>query len=130
MKKIRKIIILDGDLESRAAIAEMIDSLGYAAVCVSSGDLAQKVLNDNPDTALVVLDMAMRGMQGRRALKKIRSQERFKSLPIILISDVIKLSKITELLELGPSYFVPKPVKLDDLAEYIARSLARYSPDG
>ena len=125
-ESIQKILILDGDEKSRADIAGMVEGLGYAAVCVSSGQLALAVLKNNPDTALVVLDMALPEGKGHKALEKIRSQKRFRNLPVILISDVIKLSEIAELLELGPSYFVPKPVKLDDLAEYVSKSLARY----
>ena len=125
--RLKKILIVDDEDTIRAAIVEMIEELGYVAMQASGGKAAMQMLTDNPDIALVVLDMVMPEVDGRAVVEWIRARPEISRTPVIMISGIMRISEMSELLEKGPSYFIAKPVKMDELAEYISKSLERYS---
>jgi DNA-binding response OmpR family regulator len=58
-------------------------------------------------------------------LRKIRENDRFKGLPIIVLSARKQARDIVEALELGASDYVTKPFIFDELAARLARLMGR-----
>jgi len=125
--KTTMILVADRDSQVLDAAAAALEDRGYAAIRASTGSRALSVLEDNPGVAVAVIDLGLTAGRGgrRRLIDEIRSRPRWTSLPVILMSTVISVNEIAEILELGPSYFVPKPLRPEDLAEYVERSLRR-----
>lgn len=116
-----KVLIADDELVSRRLLVHAMQSLGLASVETSNGRMAWEVLQENLDTALLITDMLMPEMDGRELVTRVRADERFLELPIILVSGVVTLKEINDLLLLGVSRFLPKPIDVAMLKDEVSR---------
>ncbi|HQH27916.1 MAG TPA: hypothetical protein PLP17_11015, partial [Oligoflexia bacterium] len=74
---------------------------------------------------LVILDTHLPDVSARELTLRLRTHSALKELPIIIMSPMVKLRDIDELLRLGASYFVPRPVKWPLLRDLVQRIIAR-----
>lgn len=116
-----KVLIAEDELTSRRAIARAVESSDFVAIQVSDGQRAWDILCDNPDISLLITDVVMPNMDGRELVEKIRKKNELDHLKIIIISGVVKLKDINEYLELGASRFMPKPVNIVELKDYLVK---------
>jgi len=114
-----KVLICDDDLITRKLLSRTVESLGHTAINASSGKKAWDILMDNSDISLLITDIAMPDLDGRELIKTIRGNESVAKLPIIIVSGVVGYNEIREILELGASRFMPKPLDLSELKKYI-----------
>jgi CheY-like chemotaxis protein len=74
----------------------------------------------DPDSAprpgLILLDLNMPRMDGREALKKIKSDAELRRIPVIVLTTSEAEQDILQSYDLGVNAFVTKPVTFDDLA--------------
>lgn len=122
-KKIRKILIVEDDPQSRSMVAMAAESWGYVTIQTSDGQRGWEVLNDNPDVAMLILDIGLPGLDGRDFIARLRQEENFKNLPLIVVSGIVTLNEIEELLSLGASRFLAKPFSIAELKEYTDKLL-------
>jgi len=81
-----------------------------------SGEEALKIVNsEKPD--LIVLDFYMPGMNGDEVCRIIKSDERFKHIPIIMVSKSSKPEDIDACLKAGCDHYITKPIKQTELLE-------------
>lgn len=118
-----KILIADDDIVERKIVTRAAQALGCATVESSNGRIALEVLRDNLDVSLLVTDMLMPEVDGRELIKLVRQDRRFTQLPIIIVSGIVTLSEIDDVLAFGASRFLPKPIDIVMLKEYMARLL-------
>lgn len=84
---IEHILIVDDDRDFVQLISRMLDNqiMRYTINTAFSGQEAIALLNHRkPD--LILLDLEMPGMNGLQVLEKIRADERFSQLPVVIIS--------------------------------------------
>jgi len=82
----KKVLVVDDMAICREPIAEALQGRGYNVVCAASGEEALSALrNQKPD--VVLLDMAMPGLDGLAVLRTIRSNREWRSLPVIMLTD-------------------------------------------
>ncbi len=82
----KKILVVDDMAICREPIAEALRGRGYDVVCAASGEEALCKLRDQqPD--IVLLDMAMPGLDGLAVLRTIRRNPEWRSLPVIMLTD-------------------------------------------
>jgi CheY-like chemotaxis protein len=62
-----------------------------------------------PLPKLVLLDLAMPGVNGFEMLKQIRGEERLKDLPVVVLSGSEYLRDVNRAYELGANSFLVKP---------------------
>lgn len=83
--KKQPILIVDDDHDFADALKLMLQAEGYEAVAVYSGDEALKVL-EKVNPSLMFLDLLMPGTDGFAIVNRLRSQDRWRDLPIIILS--------------------------------------------
>lgn len=71
--------------------------------------------NDSPRPGLVLLDLNMPGTDGREVLKKIKSEQGLKSIPVIIFTTSDSDKDIAESYESGANTYITKPVDLSEL---------------
>ena len=121
-----KILVADDDPVSRRIITRVMGSIGLCSIEASNGKLTWEILRDNPDVSLLITDMMMPEMNGRELIQLIRGNSRFAELPIIIISGIVALREIDDILKLGASRFIPKPVEAEMLKQYAIYLVNRY----
>ena len=114
-----KILVVEDDSTTRRMVSSCVERAGHAAVCCSGGNLAWSILQDNPDTGLIITDILMPDLDGRELVQKVRADPKLATIPVVMISGTVRLSEIHQMLELGALRFLPKPVRLDELKKYV-----------
>lgn len=74
---------------------------------------------------LILLDLNMPKMDGRQALKLIKSDPVLKKIPIVVLTTSKAHSDILECYELGVNSFISKPVSFAELVE-VTREISNY----
>ena len=72
-----------------------------------------------PRPGLILLDLNMPRMDGREALKKIKSDPDLRRIPVIVLTTSEAEQDVWESYDLGAGAFVTKPVTFDGLADAI-----------
>jgi two-component system response regulator len=69
---------------------------------------------------LILLDLNMPGMDGRRFLEIIKADERLRSIPVVVLTTSSDTSDIESCYKLGASTYIQKPVSFDGLAKAVS----------
>jgi two-component system response regulator len=75
----------------------------------------------DPTPALVLLDLNMPGLDGRRVLAAVKGNQLLKRIPIIILTTSGDERDVTQCYELGASTYIQKPVDFDGLIEAVSR---------
>lgn len=117
--EIRRILIADDsqkDVElTIAALAEK--NLANEVVVAEDGVEALdflykrgKFVNETGDPAVILLDIKMPRMNGIEVLRHIRADEKFKLIPIIMVTSSGEEKDLVESYKLGANSYVVKPI--------------------
>ena len=79
--------------------------------------------SSRPD--LILLDLNMPKMDGREALKLIKSDPDFRRIPVIVLTTSKAEEDIFQTYDLGVNSFICKPVRFHDLVE-VTREIGKY----
>jgi two-component system, OmpR family, alkaline phosphatase synthesis response regulator PhoP len=122
MKK--KIFVIDDEKDIREILKINLVSEGYDVTTFSSaGEAMKKLESDKPD--LIVLDVMMEGKDGFEFCREIRSEEKFKKIPVIFLSAKSEEFDKVLGLELGGDDYLTKPFSIKELRSRIKAVLRR-----
>jgi CheY-like chemotaxis protein len=132
--EVKRILIVDDspkDVElTIAALAEK--NLANEVVVAEDGEEALDYLykrgkfsNDNGNPGIILLDIKMPKMNGIEVLKHIRSNPKFKSIPVIMLTSSHEEKDLVESYNLGANSYVVKPVDIVQFIDAI-KSLGQY----
>jgi two-component system response regulator len=89
----------------------------------ATGDYAGRDLNDLP--IVVLLDLNLPKIDGLEVLRRIRAEERYQLLPVVILTSSDEERDINTGYELGANSYVRKPVAFADFSQAVA-DLGRY----
>ena len=119
----RSIFVIDDKPCNFDVIAPVLESEGYCLVYAPSAERALARLDSvNPD--LLLLDIMMPGMSGIELCRTIRTMEKWKHIPIIMLTALTDKKDLANCLDVGADDFLSKPVDLHELTARV-RSLLR-----
>ncbi|MGE0700166.1 MAG: response regulator [Hyphomicrobiaceae bacterium] len=121
------ILVADDDADDRMLLQSAFEAGKLASSFSFVGDGLELLrylkkeppFENAPMPGFVLLDLNMPKMDGRMALRHIRSNSAMRRLPIIILSDSDNESDIERAYELGVSGYFPKPGTLDDTMDLI-----------
>ncbi len=123
MTELAKILIVD---DNPKYLADALPMYGYEVAVATDGIQALKILSKDADNIhLVLLDVMMPNMNGWDTLKTIRTTEKTKTLPVIMITAVSEEQKIVSGLKIGADDYIVKPFVLPNLLARIEAVLRR-----
>lgn len=73
-----------------------------------------------PDPDLILLDINMRRLDGKQALKLLRSQKEFLRVPVVMLTTSSREQDINESYELGGTDYITKPENFKDFMQAIS----------
>jgi CheY-like chemotaxis protein/HAMP domain-containing protein len=111
----KKILLVDDDMRNVFALSNMLEEKGMETVITKNGREAIETLNKDPQIDLALMDIMMPEMDGYAAIREIRKQERFESLPIIAITAKAMRGDREKCIEAGASDYLSKPIEADNL---------------
>ncbi|MFZ8932390.1 MAG: response regulator [Bacteriovoracaceae bacterium] len=119
-----KILIVDDKQTMRKIIKGMLRDLGYSDITISNnGALAwtelQEASQNGKPFEFIISDWSMPEMNGLELLKKIRSDDAYKTTPFLMITAEAEQSKVLLAVKAGVSNFIVKPFTTKILSEKI-----------
>lgn len=111
MKK--RVMIVDDETDMLTVTITRLESAGYDVLKAVSAEEALKVLEkDIPD--LMLLDLLLPKMQGDILCKRLKSDPKFKDMPILLFTaSIIRIPDKVK--EIGADDYILKPFEPEDL---------------
>ncbi len=117
----KKILVID-DNKATLAMAKQVLSDEYSVIAVISGFQALKYLEkETPD--LILLDLNMPDMDGKQTMTKIQSDDKWRDIPIIILTVDNNPQNEVDCLEMGAADFIAKPFVPKVMKSRIARTL-------
>ena len=127
-QKSKSILIVDDSETNLVLLEAVLKDRNWDIHRARSAMVAMKMLSVNkPD--LILLDLLMPGIDGQKMLKRMKSDDRYKNIPVIVVSAVTDKKIRKDCLEMGAIYYMPKPVKIKQLLEIIQNTLDDCSND-
>ena len=103
-----KVIIVDDDHIFRMLLKEMLTAKGYEVVeAVNGKDGFEKIKSEKP--ALAIFDVSMPEMNGIELLNKVREDEEFFDLPVLMLTVRDSIEDQIKGFEYGADDYLAKP---------------------
>jgi len=120
----KKILVVDDTQFMVTVITNVLKSANFNVVTASSGEEAlEMVRKEKPD--LILLDVVMTGMSGFDVCRKLRDDQRYNLIPIIMLTGQTDDDDKLEGLELGADDYVVKPFGNRELLARVRNTLVR-----
>ncbi len=113
-----KILCVDDDPEIVRFIARCLETEGYTAEQCSSGDEAVQRVKSR-DYWLVLLDIAMPGLNGWETCKAIKKDAALAGIKVYMVTAKPIEKERTKVREVGADGYLSKPFKAEDLVELV-----------
>jgi HAMP domain-containing protein/CheY-like chemotaxis protein/signal transduction histidine kinase len=121
----RKVLVVDDDIRNIFALNSLLERHKMAVISATNGQDAINLVESTGDLALVLMDVMMPEMDGYETMRRIRSNPRFRMLPIIALTAKAMKGDREKCLEAGASDYVAKPVNTEQLLSLVRMWLHR-----
>ena len=119
-----KILTVDDSRMIRMIIINTLKSLGYEALEAANADIALEVLKEKGgEINLILLDWNMPGMNGYEFLKVIKSSDKYKHIPIMMVTTEGERKNVIKAIQAGADNYLTKPFTPEDLSIKILECL-------
>ena len=123
---VKYLVLADDDSDDCLLFREALDELNLGSILqvVNDGEQLMVSLNnikELPD--ILFLDLNMPRKNGVECLSEIKTSERLKQLPVVVISTSIQASEVERLYDLGAQFYIRKPNQYDELKSSLLSAL-------
>jgi adenylate cyclase len=119
-----RILVVDDNASNRDLLRRRLVHEGHDVAVAGSGLEALALLEKN-SFDLILLDLLMPDMNGVEVLERLKSDERWRSTPVIMISGLKETDAVIRCIEAGADDYLPKPFNLVLLRARINACLER-----
>jgi two-component system alkaline phosphatase synthesis response regulator PhoP len=125
----KKVLVVDDEKDLVDLITYNLQRNGYDVVSAFNGNAALDVAErEQPD--LIVLDLMLPGIDGTEVARRLKSDARLASTPIIMLTAKAEETDVVVGLTLGADDYVTKPFSMKILLARLASVLRRAEPAG
>jgi len=121
-----RILVADDDPLSIKLLNFRLRSVGHEVIsAVDGGEALEIATREKPD--LVLLDIMMPVINGFQVLRKLKSQEETKNIPVIMLTSKVQEKDVVFGLEAGAEDYITKPFSFAELNARVNRVLTSRS---
>ncbi len=114
------LVVEDQEISALAAVSILKDA-GFNALQASDGEKALNLLNDGLMPRLILLDVFMPVMNGYEFLKRLKANELWKDIPVVMLTVLAESDDVLRALKYGAVDYCIKPLDSDDIIKTIQR---------
>lgn len=113
------ILVVDDDDSLREIYVDALSGSGYEARGAGDGMAALRMLEEGWTPCVVFLDLRMPGMDGWELARRLRTDERWKDVHIVVVAAHFRIDR--EAAEIGAVAWLQKPFDLRALEQHARR---------
>lgn len=115
-----KILIIDDSEMIRNFHCYILKTAGFEVITAIDGaDALEKIYGSDQDIHLIVTDINMPNMDGYTFIERLREDEQYEDLPIIIVSTEDEMKDMERGYQAGANIYIVKPTEPDVLVENI-----------
>lgn len=118
-----KLLIIDDEDDFRLTAQQRFEMRGYETMTLPSGKDAAKVIRENKEIDVVILDLKMPDMPGEEVLRVIKSVK--PSVQVIILTGYGSTESAVELSRLDCFTYLQKPVDVEKLVKIVEEARTR-----
>ncbi len=118
----KKVLVVDDEAEVLSSLKESLEARGYEVLTAPDGIAAVETARTGTPH-LILLDLMLPKLDGYRVLKLLKSDERYKKIPIIVVTARADPEDWALAVECGADDWVVKPICADSLLEKVRTHL-------
>lgn len=122
--KRKRILVADDDDDIRLVLRVILERIGYEIVEASNGSEVLEMA-ERSQLDLILLDFAMPRLDGRQALKTLKSNPKTSRLPVVVISATRDETLAKQLQSMGASIYLVKPWSEGEIEAIVAHALSQ-----
>lgn len=112
------ILLADDNLPSRELMREILEASGHIIVeAVNGRDALDLIRRNQPE--LVFLDLQMPVLDGFSVIRELRSDFRFRSLPVVAVTASAMLGDRERAIAAGFDSYIAKPINLGEVRKQV-----------
>ena len=100
------LLVVDDDPDNRDMLTRRLQRQGYDVVTAENGEQALALVRDRKFD-LMLLDMIMPGLDGRQVLARLKADDSFRHLPVLMISALDDIDGIVRCIGMGRRIISP-----------------------
>jgi len=117
-----RILIVDDNPVNLKLATDVLEMEGYAVEKAVDAEQAQEMLKSaTPD--LILMDIALPGMDGLTLTRKLKADERLKDVPVVAITAFAMKGDEQKALDAGCNGYITKPIDTRKLPQQVAAYL-------
>jgi two-component system chemotaxis response regulator CheY len=118
-----RFLVVDDFSAMRRIVKNLLQDLGFDNIAEADDGNTALTMLKNGDFDFVITDWNMPLMPGLDLLKAIRSDDRLKALPVLMVTAEAKREQIVQAAQAGVSGYVIKPFTVDVLKQKLQKIL-------
>ncbi|MEO6669782.1 MAG: response regulator [Ferruginibacter sp.] len=123
--KLKRILVVDDDADDQQFFREGMDMLAEKLYCerAHSGTEALDILDKLPPFDLIFLDLNMPLMNGFDLLIILKTDTKYKAIPVVIMSTSDSHADIQKCMQLGAEKYLVKPCELEEMVSNLTEVL-------
>ncbi len=111
-----KVLLIEDEESLRKLYTKILNAKNYTVEAAADGDGALSVLKTfRPD--VIVLDIVMPHYNGVEFLKILKNDSEFRSIPVVMLTALSEMRKITECLDMGAVGYITKDSTVEEIVQ-------------
>jgi DNA-binding response OmpR family regulator len=102
------VLVVDDNEMNRDVLSRHLERQGHAVAMAENGRQALEMIKTH-SFDLVLLDIMMPEMDGYQVLERLKSDDTWRDIPVIMISALDEIDSVVRCIEMGAEDYLPKP---------------------
>jgi CheY-like chemotaxis protein len=118
------VMVVEDNIVNQKVLNEMLSKAGVDLTFANNGQEAIDQLDKISETIdMILMDISMPIMDGFVATRRIREDERFRSIPIVTLTALVSEHEVDKMFDAGANGYLSKPLKIGRLFSAMERFL-------
>lgn len=122
-----KILIVDDETDLVETLVILLEANNYEVLCAYDGEEAlDKTYGTNP--GLIILDLALPKLDGYEVCRTIKSNDKYKNIPIIILTARSNDKNAERCKDAGANEYITKPFEPESIVATVKKLLDKPRP--
>lgn len=119
-----EVLVVEDEEHIQRLVKIVLEKNGHQVSTADTGEEALEKLDAGLKPQLILLDIMMPGIDGLQVLKKVKSNQLTKDIPVVMLTALAQESVVLQGIKLGAKGYIRKPFHPKDLVERVTSFLS------